>query len=296
MEENVRKTDELSLLDILKLFWRHIKLLILVLLGGVIVGGSIGAISKYNVNYYGTNLTFYVNPYIDEQAEEEGSTESKDSQYGVYGAYGKHVMDNMVKLLSSELFSEILIQDVPNLPEKFVDGKMNPQYENLLMAVQRSVTFSYYGDDEEVSDVDSLARSFIYVNISVLNSESLAQYLMESVLDEVPAFVEENMTVPADYEGTNCQRITRTDEIARTNPLHRSKQAIKYGIFAAAAALVIACVIIVIVDKSDKRLRDTEIITKKFNVPVLGIVPSIEELTEDSLTKKAGKISNKEAK
>lgn len=277
MEENVRKTDELSLLDILKLFWRHIKLLILVLLGGVIVGGSIGAISKYNVNYYGTSLTFYVNPYIDEQAEEEGATSSKDSQYGVYGAYGKHVMDNMVKLLSSELFSEILIQDVPNLPEKFVDGKLNPQYENLLMAVQTSVTFSYYGDDEEFSDVDSLARSFIYVDISVLNSESLAQYLMESVLDEVPVFVEENMTVPQGYHGTNCRT---TNVIHKTRLLNEGEAfstAVSNALIFGFAALIIVCIALIIIDRSDKRLRSVEQITETFNVPVLGIIPTIEK-------------------
>ncbi len=278
MEENVRKTDELSLFDILKLFWRHIKLLLLVLLGGIIVGASIGAISKANIDYYGTSLTFYVNPYIDETAEDDGTgSTTTDSQYGVYGAYGKHVMDNMVKLLSSELFSEILIQDVPNLPEKIVDGKLNSKYENLLMTVQNSVSFSYYGGEDDASDVDSLARSFIYVNISVLNSESLAQYLMESVLAQVPVFVEENMTVPNGYDGTNCRT---TNVIHKTRLLNEGEAfstAVTDALIFGFGALIIVCIALIVIDRSDKRLRSVDQITETFNVPVLGVIPTIEK-------------------
>ena len=92
-----------------------------------------------------------------------------------------------------------------------------------------------------------------------------------------------------------------TDEIHRTNPNHRTTQVSKYGLLFGAAALVIAAVVIIIVDKSDKRLRDTEVITKKFNVPILGIVPSIDELNEESHARKvaatkAPKNTNQEAK
>ena len=71
-----------------------------------------------------------------------------------------------------------------------------------------------------------------------------------------------------------------------TNPLYTTKEAIKYAFLAAAAGFVIASVIIIILDKSDKRLRDTEIIVRKFNVPLLGIVPTIEALNEEALAKK----------
>ena len=71
-----------------------------------------------------------------------------------------------------------------------------------------------------------------------------------------------------------------------TNPGYTRNEAIKYAILVALVAAVIACIVIIIVDKSDKRLRDSESITKLFDVPVLGIVPTIEELAEESNTKK----------
>ena len=100
------------------------------------------------------------------------------------------------------------------------------------------------------------------------------------------------MTVPDGYSGTNCQRITRTDNIQLTNPHYTTKEAIKYGILMAVVAGILASVLIVILDQSDKRLRDPDLLSKKLNVPLLGIVPTIEELkAEQAAKKKAEKTS-----
>ena len=459
MQENVQKEEGgISLLEILRLLLSKIKILFLVVVAAGIVGGTFGLWNSWNDLYFGTQVEFYVNPEKPRNNGSEGT-----SQYGVYGAYGRHVMDNMIKLLESESFTEQLLLDGKALPTLTIEGvaeneeavvtpfgsvlakgqswswispekpeyaqlavaldaandarnkanasenvdpynaalvekneqtkaynnlsneldkewlslsltmsdvitdssfneenykeivanttlvnsgkvdrlialynkkaetksridlaqvtinnyengilkaandaekaaldlwRATPGYKSALNSYASTVRYSYLEADVDMADANNLARSFIYVRVSVVGEQyqAFAREVLRRVKDIVPSYVEENMTVPADYEGTNCQRITRTDEIARTNPLHRSKQAIKYSVFAAAVALVVAGVVIVIIDKSDKRLRDTEIITKKFNVPVLGIVPSIEELTEDSLAKKAAKNSNKEAK
>ena len=51
----------------------------------------------------------------------------------------------------------------------------------------------------------------------------------------------------------------------------------KYALIAAAAALVIACVVVIIIDRSDKRVRDYEQVARQLNIPVLGVVPTIDE-------------------
>ena len=408
MEENLQNEEGLSLLDIVTLLLGKIKLLILVALIGGFLGGIFAVWRTIDINYYGTTVEFYVNPEKPKQTSGEGS------QYGVYGAYGRHVMDNMIKLLESESFTEELILNGAALPdmtkqwtkktdkatllttkvsvaqallaeqklyddaveEKYAlaadalavlqeawndelatsveyqglsyskaayEGLMKKgfsyqtqlvlayeayegesgakaqydsavkdaseakkdadaaiesalvvwreteNYASLLRQYKAAVSFSYLQADESVEDANNLARSFIYVTISVLgdNNKAFAENLLERVKVVVPAYVEENMTIPADYEGTNCQRITRTDNIALTNQGYTTNQAIKYAVLAAAAAVIIVCVIIIIIDRSDKRLRDYEIITKKFNVPVLGIVPTIEALQYDPNKKKA---------
>jgi capsular polysaccharide biosynthesis protein len=455
MQENVQQKEEggISLFDIFRLLLSKIKLLILVVIAAGIVGGGLGLYTSWNDLYFGTRVEFYVNPEKPKETSSEGA-----SQFGVYGAYGRHVMDNMIKLLESESFTEQLLLDGETLPKlnfkagdttplgtvvpegntwswtqnaevhaklfaalekakesraaaraqeglletltanknekilaqnelnKLINNewvKFYPQYtqsavfseaaykvllataqndanlkkniqdletyyngwlsaktelsiaieqindlnenyfktadkdekaalelwrttegyKSILKMYSDSITYSYLEANADVDDANNLARSFIYIDISVVGeqNQNFAKEVHERVKDIVPEFVKANMTVPADYQGTNCERITRTDEIQRTNPNYRAKQAIKFAILAAAAAFVMAAVIVIIVDRSDKRLRETEIITKKFDVPVLGIVPSIEELNEEAHAKKvaatkAAKTSTKEEK
>ncbi len=420
MEEKFQKEEGLSLMDIIRLLLSKIKLLILVVIIGGLLGGTFAIFRTINIDYYGTEVQFYVNP---ERPKETSSTEG--SQYGVYGAYGRHVMDNMVKLLSSESFTEHLILNGRTIPEEgewttkikadkdvvitedYIDQKNaefteklnklirdtdkvlgkaeeakekahdlkevadtelenlkevwteevnSPEsaywsyskaaYQQLLknnlvtdalkaaydaydqaqtlalealadaeaaVAIAEAetektlelwrtsnefkrelnrysglVSYSYLEGDADTDDANNLARSFIYVKISVLNDQDFAIELYERIISVVPIYVEANMAVPSDYEGTNCQRITRTDEIDLTNKLYTTNQAIKFAFLFAAAALVITAVVIIVVDRSDKRLRDQETIVRMFNVPVLGVVPTIEDLTEISSTKKKG--------
>ncbi len=433
--QNVQVEEGVSLMDIIRLLLSKIKILILVVLIGGIAGGAFAVWRTIDINYFGTKVEFYVNP---EKPEESTGTSSGPaaggSQYGVYGAYGRHVMDNMVKLLSSDSFAEKLILNGKELPEKDVwvsptekvligdeekslnellnqaidaatpfvanieeceanynnalsakaksvneynkaevaldnewrllfqqglvkkasfneeeyfsileknaapeslisaygkfvaaendvtrkttdvtnteeawktarkaaQGPVNTaleywrscaKYSSELSFYKNAVSFDYLESDEDYEDANNLARSFIYVTISIQNSSyeqgmAIGNKVLDRVKNVVPDYIAENMTVPDGYSGTNCQRITRTDSIHLTNPRYTTTEAIKYAFLVAAAAAVVAAVIIIILDRSDKRLRDTEIIVRKFNVPLLGIVPTIEDLNEDTLAKK----------
>ena len=281
---NPIQKEEFSLLDLLKVLWSKIKILILVFLCGGIVGGVAGVVTTYDVNYWGTSLEFYVNP--DAPIMQDGQVTS-NSTYGVYGAYGRHVMDNIVKLLSSESFAEKMAENMmekidgaPSKDEmKLPDGRINPEYKAFLYKIKNSVKFSYIAEEEDLEDAINLARSFIYVDISVLGDENkeFANKLVGCVRDTVIPYVEENMIVPDGYKGTSCTEITTVSEIELTTPLHTTKTAIKYALIAAAAALVIACVVVIIIDRSDKRVRDYEQVARQLNIPVLGVVPTIDE-------------------
>ena len=188
----------------------------------------------------------------------------------------------------------------------FTFWRSSPTYKAILTRYTSSIKYSYIDEAVEANEANNLARSFIYVDISVVGekneaNETFANELHKRARKFVPLFVEENMTVPNDYQGTNCEETTTTAEIQITNPNYRLTQAIKYGILFGAAAFVAAAVVIIIIDKSDKRLRDVDLIIRKFNVPILGIVPSIEELNGEVYAKKiaekkAEKLANKEAK
>jgi capsular polysaccharide biosynthesis protein len=391
MEENIRTQEEISLGDIFRILFKKIKVLILALVIGALVGAGFGVIRTFDVKYYGTSVSFYVNP------KKDNNSITNDSQYGVYGAYGWHVMDNMTRLLASESFAEELMLDSDGLPldgsegdgynllpetdnREAINAKMaetsaplaaakaaseaadkaradtadklkvyneaNVEYNRLLASnsnnvqkddvdiakgiaenakanwqtaveaednaekaefdawekaneaveavrvewrktalyqsyvqkITRSIAYSYVDEEDADADVSELAKSFIYVKISVLEDEgAFANFLFDRVNKVLPEYVETNMAVPSGYVGTNCQRITRLDKVQRTNEGYMTSTAIKYALILGAAALVVACVAVIIIDRSNKRLRDYELTFEKFGVPVLGVVPTIDE-------------------
>ncbi len=426
--------EGLNLVGIFKLLLSKAKILLLTVLIGGILGGAFAVWQTVDVNHYGTRAEFYINPET-----KRDTTEENNSQYGVYGAYGKHVMDNMVKLLNSESFAEQMILNGEQLPEKdvwvnaddqkevalglntkidaanyelnklifeqetletllearavnakelakekealdnawaglyytnknivtsptftehayrsstiesIVEGdaeyatvrptkeaykawserrdaidvqdddiesqeeliiplqesteevvelaleawRQTAKYKDTLVKYSEAVEFTYLQDNESSSNANDFARSFIYVDIFVMNDQDFAEEVFERVKTIVPSYVEKNMTVPSGYVGTNCKRITRTDDITLTNPGYTTSQAIKYGILAAFAAFVIACVVVIFVDKMDKRLRDTSVLTHQLDVPILGMIPPFEELKKEA---KAESTKDKEVK
>ena len=340
MEVNMQTEGEISLLDVIKLLLRKWKLLVFVILIGAIAGSALGVMSTYNVHHFGTAVEFYVNP------KRSSSSTENQSQYGVYGAYGKHVMDNMIKLLSSESFAEKLLLDENGLPtvgtlseekrsaalsakekadkavaavtratealeeateavtdaqkatnkakteysdaqtaknnalsafqavnqgtsidqtiyneryqalqaaeakeasakaaydkayaesEQATENKdaakdaleeaekaalaaldksseaneaalnewrATEQHAKMLTVIQKSIAYSYLEDSVDTATANDLARSFIYVKLSVLNNEELAKFLLNRIKEEVPKYVEENMAVPSNSTPT----------------------------------------------------------------------------------------------
>lgn len=164
--------------------------------------------------------------------------------------------------------------------------RQTPIYQSLMKTINESVTYSYYKtvDDDAV---EALAKSFIYVEISILNNEKLANDLYNQILNALPSYVMSKMPIPTGYSGTSCQRITRMDEVKRTNEGYVLSTAIKYALVLGVVALGIACVAVVIIERSNKKLKDYETTMEKLKVPVLGVIPSISEV-EDATEDDAG--------
>lgn len=289
MEENVRAQEELSLAEIIWILWRRIKFIILALVVGLVAGAGIAALKTYDVHYYGTNASFYVNPYKDDGATDQ------ESQYGVYGAYGRVVMDNIVRLLSEDIFAEKIGCDDNGYPLTGLSDELNAivassataqeaveawretaHYKSWISSVKNSISYSYY-DESSGDDVDDLAKSFIYVKISVLNDENFATFLFERIKTLLPQFVSANMAIPSGYDGTNCRLVSTASSIGLLNAGYAVSSAVKYGLIAGAAALVLVCIVVIVIDRSDQRLRNYELVMERLQIPVLGVIPCIED-------------------
>ena len=160
------------------------------------------------------------------------------------------------------------------------EWRKSEKYITTSAKIKNSLSYSYLSETDDLEDASKLTRSFIYVDINVLNDEEFAKDLLERIKVIVPAYVEEKMLLPDGYEETDCWRTTTRNEIQWLNRNLARNQAIKYALLLAVAAGVVAALIVIIIDVQDKRLRDHEVITKKFKVPVLGIVPTIEEMNQ----------------
>ena len=363
--------QELSFKEILKTLLPKLKMLLIILLIGAVLGGCIGVARTYAMRYYGTTVEFYVNPKPDDDVK------NNDSQFGVYGAYGWHVMDNMIKLLSSESFAEEMLLGDNGLPiesvlakeadrtaidekiaeamgpigdaeaakqaeiaaEEFlaekklahanassIAAKANSNYLSLVSAkadadeiaaakkasddaaaaeqqakheldaaeqdkqlksydyqakhkqslgkieavlaiwretevyeeyielITKSVKYTFYNDtDIQVGNsTEALAKSFIYVRISVSQNQEIAQFVYDRVNEVLPRYVQANMAVPSGYVGTNCQRITRLDDIEQMDSGELLTAAIKYAVVLGALAFILGAIWIVVLNRSKK--------------------------------------------
>ena len=146
----------------------------------------------------------------------------------------------------------------------------------MVSRIKKSVSYTYYKGEQ--SNVDSMAKSFIYVSISVLNDSKFATTLYDRIKYVLPEYVMEYMPKPDPevYDATNCVLISTLASVGHLNPTAEKDAIIKNGIIFGAIALVLACIVVVVVTVSDKRLINYEATMEKFGVPVLGVIPTIE--------------------
>ena len=243
--EQQTQVEELSLLEIFKILFKKIKLLLIVLLASIVAGGVFGALITLNQDYYGTEIWFYINP-------KEKLSDGEDTTYGVYGSYGDNVMDTMTKLLESDLFTEQLVEGWNRTPVKLLDdGSLNPKYKAFIYALKDTIEFSYDTTQEKAAgSSNTLAKSFIVVNIELLADDeelvTFAEELLVRLRNYIPEYVTRHMIVPSGFEGTNCKEITTISEIEHLNENNTVVSAVKYAVIIGVLGTFIACVAVLI--------------------------------------------------
>ena len=172
-------------------------------------GGSDSTSEEAEIRtYYGTTLEYYVTP--DDPKESDGSN------YGVFSGYPRIAMENMVALLQSDEFTELLFMpQVPTEVGKGLTEEKTEEAEKIIAVYKESVTYSYQNSKDDLDG--SLVNSFIYAKIAVLKEseedKAVAEYIRGQILDILPLYVEQNMPLMRGYNGTLCKKIIRTDEI-----------------------------------------------------------------------------------
>lgn len=272
MDENVQETSSISIVGLVRLLLKKVYILLLVVIIGGVFGGALAAWKSKDVDYYGTTIEFFINPRTPTTGED-------DDPYKVSGAYGENVLNAVVRLLSSQDFAETLMAGMEGAPQKNADGSYQAGYKAYVSRIQKAVDF-YYKTAADEKTTAAKYYSFFFVKINVLRDEAFATNLLQRINEEVPKYVETKIYLEEkDNLETNCLNITPLNSIVLLNPGYMRSQIIKYAFLFAFASGVVACVVVILLDRADKRLRDTDVIQKRFNIPLLGIIPLIGDAT-----------------
>lgn len=169
--------QELSLKQIIKIIAPKFKLVLLLVIIGAILGGCIGAADTYSERYFSTTIEFYVNPKRSDDAT------SNNSQFGVYGAYGQHVMDNIIKLLKSESFAEQMLLGDNGIPIDSIIDKIDNEEDRAALDEKIAEAMGPISEAETAkADLEASTevledKKLVYDNAKSLASKTNSNYL-----------------------------------------------------------------------------------------------------------------------
>lgn len=233
-----------------------------VILLSVVVGALIGvgfAYVQYNgKDYYGTTVQYDVSVHtvVDGQ-----------SQSGTNYTYTDKHMARMISVLNSDSFTEKLMTHIEGAPKKEEDSEAFYRYNRQLQGC-----LSYKFDEDNLNA--------LFVSVKVLNNKAFADALLEAVKAEVPVVVSEKMIVPSSNDTVQYETVVEELSLSRCELLNVGQvgsQMFKYGLVLGVAALLIACIAIVVADSTDKRLRNPSAFSTRTGLTILATIPSLPE-------------------
>lgn len=265
MQEEVQTEDEISLSDIFRALWAKVWILVAALILGIAIGGGFGFLRYYNVHYYGADVTYFVWGIKTETTTSgDGATQTTTTQF-----ISDSTIQRIINILPSNDFQRELMK---NLPEAEGIEEGSKEERDFFKLIDDSVSYSFLENTSQITAA-----------VSVLNDEQLAAHLLDSINSTLPAYITDWLQTDPSIEvefrllyDINCRLL---------NPNQWVTKGIKYGALLGLAALVIACVAVVVVDRTDTRLRDYHKVAQKFNLPVLGVIPRISESHEAAAQK-----------
>lgn len=315
------KQNEIGISDIFRLLLKKVRILIVVFLIGGVIGGLFGFFTYRNEKYYGAEVKYEISIMATAYTYRENAVIGQKPANAPSYVYKAEHISMLVDHLSSEQFlAEILRKIKPDVVDNVtitddagknkialdsdqVSDEAKTTFNAYLTLLKSSISFSFD------HDVNPNAFSML---VSVKGSEDNASKLLSAAKELVPQevsgtvdesgnVVKKGRIIVPDSSGTlnsdgsgiitrytaECDAMTLSHS-HRLNPGNTQKKTILFAAIFALGALLVTCVTVVILDHSDERLRDYDAFAKSLGVPVLGVIPSIDELNEQ-LTKQKNK-------
>lgn len=316
-EYQEQRQNEIGLSDVFRILLKRIRLLIVILLAGIIVGGLFGYFTYKDEKYYGSVVKYEISIIATRTVYTAGGgTKTEDGNAPNYVYKDQHI-SMLIDHLNSDTFVTELLRNMEesagavkavtdedgeiNIASMLASGdKTKIGYADTYLAWLKRVKacISFYFDYE------TNPNSF-YMKVSLKGNEAFAAKILATAEQCVPIEVsgveadEEHgiaakrgwIIVPDSTDTRNNGVGTVTSYTAQCNPMtvsyshllnpgNTKKKTILFGAIFGLGALLIACVAVVIADNSDERLRDYDKFSKSIGMPVLGVIPSFDYLSE----------------
>lgn len=324
-----QRQNEIGLSDVFRILLKRLKLLIVILLTGIIIGGLFGYFTYKDKKYYGAEVKYEIAIIATRTVYgTDGSKRTEDGSAPNFVYKDQHI-SMLIDHLKSDTFATELLQQLDDESAKVVnavmkDGK-NKVAEMLVSEDENEVKQAKYYlsqlSDVKSSlsfyfDYDTNPNSF-FMKVSVKEDPDFAAKVLAKAEEIVPLAVSgvkaedsadgvqkrgwiivPNSEYTKDKDGNIA---TETYYTAKCNPMtvnyshllnpgNARKKAILFGAIFGLGALLIACVAVVVADNSDERLRDYDKFSKSIDLPVLGVIPSFDYLSaQEDKQKKGGK-------
>ena len=304
-----QKQNEIGIADIFRILLKKIRLLLIVLIVGAIVGGLFGFFRYKDEKFYGSEVKYEISiratTTFYENGVQAGDPEPDAAPNYVYKEEHLSMLvdhlnsDNFLLEILKEFAPESVVQNVTvngevDLDDDSVTEEAKAKFLSYMKFVSSSISYSY---DHSVNP-----NAFSML-VSVRNDEEAAAKLLKAakklVQEEVSGTKDEEgnilrpgrIIVPASTKTVEGNRWAVTSYTAECDPMtinrshelnagYAKKKTILFAALFGLGALIVACVIAVIADNSDERLRDYESFSKSLGVPVLGVIPSIDKLSD----------------
>ena len=320
-----QRQNEIGLSDVFRILLKRLKLLIVILLAGVVVGGLFGYFTYKDKKYYGAEVKYEISIIPTRMVYNADGTTTKSEGEAPNFVYKDQHISMLIDHLKSDTFATELLQQLDDESAKVVaavmkDGK-NKVAEMLVSEDENEVKQAKYFlsrlSDVKSSlsfyfDYDTNPNSF-FMKVSVKGDPDFAAKVLAKAEEIVPLAVSgvkaedsadgvqkrgwiivPNSEYTKDKDGNIA---TETYYTAKCNPMtvnyshllnpgNARKKAILFGAIFGLGALLIACVAVVVADNSDERLRDYDKFSKSLGMPVLGVIPSIDYLSAQEVRQK----------
>ena len=274
------KHREIGFADLFRIIFKKFYVIVIAVVVAAALGATLAYAKNSGIAYYGAKADYKISVSSALFVNGQQAGEESGSNY----LYKEEHLSMLIDDLSSDTFvRDYIMADLEGVPTYNPDAsdEESERYYNYLLSIKGCISYSY----NALKNPNSISAT-----VRVLNNKALAQKLLNQIKIAVPQYIVDNMIKPApevsftqDGEPTSMRvYTTHCDEMSMSrirllNGGQTEAAMMKYALLAGFLAAIVACIVVIVIDYTDTRLRDPEDFAKRNDIHLLGAIPEQEK-------------------